>query len=74
MDIMENKSEAEEKLSRGTYGLKTSQNPEDLGSSVEAEPFDFASSMLELRYTCMSLLTSFLSPTESKSKGDLPEV
>ena len=32
-----NKSEAEDNLSRGTNGLKASQNPEDLGSSAEAE-------------------------------------
>ena len=36
MDIMENKSEAEDNLSRGTSRLEASQNPEDLGSSVEA--------------------------------------
>ena len=30
MDIMENKSEAEDNLSRGTNGLKANQNPEDL--------------------------------------------
>ena len=34
---MENKSEAEDNLSRGTNGLKANQNPEDLGSSVEVE-------------------------------------
>ena len=34
---MENKSEAEDNLSRGTNGLKANQNPKDLGSSVEAE-------------------------------------
>ena len=33
---MENKSEAEDNLSRGTSRLEASQNPEDLGSSVEA--------------------------------------
>ena len=34
---MENTSEAEDNLSRGTNGLKANQNPEDLGSSVEVE-------------------------------------
>ena len=34
---MENKSEAEDNFSRGTNGLRASQNPEDLGSSVKAE-------------------------------------
>ena len=34
---MENKSEAEDSLSRGTNGLKAKQNPGDLGSSVEVE-------------------------------------